>query len=91
MAPMGCFLPAGLHLVDQPGNALGESWQLRLEMKSHARLPTRQRSLWPVYINREEKQICAPYPDYPSYSAYIDLPNKEASGTYQFSGCSPDQ
>ena len=85
------FLPAGLHLVEQPGNALGKNWQRRLEMKEHARLPNRQRTLWPVYINRKEKQICAPYPGYPSYTARIDLPRDDASGTYHFSGCSPGQ
>ncbi len=83
----GQQLVNGLVLFDQPGSGLGISWQKQLQLKNHADLPARSRALWPVVLHRETRRVCANYPEYPKYSAYIDMPDSENDGIYQFGPC----
>ncbi len=80
-------LSNGLVLLDVPGTGLGQTWQRRLELKNHAQLRPRQRTLWPVLLGRADKTVCINYPDYPSYSAVIDLPGTEYDGVYTLGPC----
>lgn len=86
----GQSLGAGLHAVQKPGENFGQKWSYHLEMIQHDQLPNRRRQLWPVYLNRLEGKVCAPYPNYPSYPATLDLPGDQYDGVYRFSGCTPD-
>lgn len=84
----GQQLSNGLVLQPGPGAGLGQQWKLQLELTTHADLRNRPRSLWPVQLNRKLRKVCAQYPDYPSYSAYIDLPGTESDGVYSVGPCS---
>lgn len=83
----GQSLSQGLVWKDAPGANLGMNWQAHLELKNHAQLPPRARSLWPVMINAKQRKVCANYPGYPTYSAFIDMPGSENDGIYQLAKC----
>ncbi len=85
----GQLLLHGLTLVEQTGSAGPVSWQAHLELTRHAQLPPRNRRLWPVKINRNEKRVCVNAP-YPTYSGHVDLPGKEFDGSYVFASCTGD-
>ncbi len=84
----GQSLGQGLVLRQVPGASAGQTWSWHLELRNHASLPPRARSLWPVRIHTGEKRVCANYPDYPSYTAVIDMPGDANDGAYQFARCS---
>ncbi len=83
----GLRVPEGLILKDAPG-AMGEyNWTHRLELNAHEALPARaDRILWPVYLNRSDKQVCVNAP-YPSYTGHIDMPIDADDGVYAFASC----
>ncbi|MDJ0847772.1 MAG: hypothetical protein QNK04_05225 [Myxococcota bacterium] len=83
----GQHLAKGLVLQPVPGNGGGQSWQDRLELRNHATLRPRSRSVWPVKIHAGQKRVCADYPDYPSYSAFVDMPGESQDGVYLFARC----
>lgn len=84
----GQHLPTqGLVMRDVPGNGLGQQWQAHLELKNHASLSPRNRSLWPVMINTKQRKVCANYTGYPNYQTFIDMPGESEDGTYQFAEC----
>lgn len=77
----------GLVLRSVPGRGMGQSWSAHLELGNHASLPQRNRSLWPVELNRARRKVCANYPGYPTYSAFIDMPGESEDGEYLVSKC----
>ncbi|WP_375202877.1 hypothetical protein [Hyphococcus sp.] len=84
----GQQLPAnGFVLRPVSGSNLGVRWSGHLELKNHQSLAPRVRTLWPVSVNPAQRKVCANYPDYPTYEAYIDMPGAGADGTYHVSNC----
>lgn len=83
----GQSLGLGLVYRAQPGGGLGRSWPGHLELRNHASLPPRPRTLWPVRLHPGRRMICANYPNYPSYAVAVDLPGEEQDGTYQVARC----
>lgn len=84
----GQHLPAnGMVLRNAAGSNLGQHWVGHLELKNHAALRLRDRSLWPVSMNAAQRKVCADYPGYPSYPAFIDFPGDAADGIYHVSEC----
>lgn len=77
----------GLVLREQAGGGLGHTWQAHLELKNHAALPQRARSLWPVKIHPASRKVCADYPGYPTYSTFIDMPGGTNDGVYTVARC----
>ncbi len=77
----------GFVLRPVSGSNLGVRWSGHLELKNHEALAPRVRTLWPVSINPAQRKVCANYPDYPTYEAYIDMPGEGADGTYHVSNC----
>ena len=49
-------------------------------------LQDRERTPWPVRINRSERKVCIPFP-YPSYSANIIGSGEDTNGSYAFASC----
>ena len=80
----------GLVLRPTSGAGLGEQWTAQLELKNHAALSPRTRSLWPVKIHPGQRKVCADYPGYPTYSAFIDMPGTSDDGVYLVAPCSGD-
>ncbi|TQV87741.1 hypothetical protein [Aliikangiella coralliicola] len=79
----GQYVPQGFILREEKG-AL---WDAHLELKLHASLPDRARSLWPVMINRKLRKVCVAVQGYPTYSGHIDLPGDADDGVYIFKEC----
>ncbi len=77
----------GLVMRTIQGTGLGQQWQAHLELKNHSSLSPRNRSLWPVMINTKQRKVCANYPGYPSYPAFIDMPGESDDGIYQIPEC----
>ena len=82
----GQHLNKGLVLRKNPGSFATESWIYQLELTNHSQLLPRNRILWPVQINRQQKKVCVNSP-YPTYPAVIDLPGDEFDGEYVFASC----
>ncbi len=80
------YLAAGTILRDVAGSGGGATWSKQLELVRHKQLANRNRSLWPVKINRVLKKVCISTP-YPTFIAHIDLPGADADGNYEFSSC----
>ncbi len=74
----------------QAGAALGAAWLGHIELRNHARLSERQRSLWPVMIHMKKRKVCADYPGYPTYPVFIDMPGDVGDAVYEVSACKPD-
>ena len=58
-----------------------------LELKTHANLPARRRSLWPVRLLRDARKVCVDYPNYPSYDVHIDMLDDTYDGIYHVAPC----
>ena len=86
----GQYLVNGLVIVPAAGSGLGQKWESHLELKNHAQLSSRARTLWPVKLNIGLRKVCANYPNYPSYQAHIDMPGESGDGIYSFSQCVGD-
>ena len=86
----GQSLGAGIVYRPTPGGGLGRSWPGHLELRNHASLRARPRSLWPVRIHPGQRRICADYPGYPSYAVHVDLPGEAQDGVYQVARCRGD-
>ncbi len=84
----GQYLAQGVVLRNIPGEGLGKPWQARLELNKHTELREKPRTLWPVQLNTAQRRVCADYPEYPSYQAFIDMPGNDEDGVYQFARCS---
>ena len=83
----GQYLPEGMILIDQVGENASKQWKSHLQLKAHNRLPKRDRTLWPVSMSIAERKVCVFVPDYPTYSANVDLPGVENDGSYVFQSC----
>ncbi len=81
----------GLVLRPVAGAGLGQQWSAHLELENHASLPPRKRSLWPVKIHAGQRKVCADYPGYPSYAAFIDMPGESADGVYLVARCTGEE
>lgn len=82
----GMFVPEGFVLKEQPGSAIGVQWRWQIALKKHAELRQRNRTLFPVWLNRKEKKVCVDAP-YPTYEGYVDLQGQEYDGVYSFASC----
>lgn len=83
----GNHLAEGLVLRDVRGSGMGQSWQAHLELTNHDSLRRRTRTLWPVAIHTGLRRVCANYPGYPTYQAFVDMPGTAEDGVYGFSEC----
>jgi len=83
----GQHLSAGVVMVRQAGTGLNKRWAQHLQLKNHNQLRQRPRSLWPVELSRKDKRVCINFPGYPSYTAFVDLPDDAHDGVYQFGPC----
>ncbi|MEM1263497.1 MAG: hypothetical protein AAGH76_13935 [Pseudomonadota bacterium] len=84
----GKHVPAhGLVMHTQPGGGLGQAWLAHLSLRNHELLPARDRVLFPVMIHVEQRKVCADYPGYPTYPAFIDLPGGEHDAVYTVAQC----
>ncbi|MCR9094353.1 MAG: hypothetical protein NXI30_09055 [bacterium] len=86
----GQSLGVGIVYRPTPGGGLGRTWPGHLELRNHASLRARPRSLWPVRIHPDQRRICADYPGYPSYAVHVDLPGEAQDGVYQVARCRGD-
>lgn len=82
----GTLIPQGLVLIDAPGSGHDANWQYELQLVKHSELRERNRSLWPVRLNRAERKVCVPFP-YPTYSANVTGSGGNSDGVYEFSSC----
>lgn len=83
----GQYLGQGMILRTNKNNSTDKKWNAYLELKSHEKLPVRERTLWPVQINTSAKKVCANYPGYPSYQVHIDMPGEDNDGIYFVEEC----
>lgn len=83
----GQYLGEGVELIMQPGANGGQNWTAHLQLKAHQKLPARARSLWPVKMNIAQKKVCINVPGYPTYSAFVDLPQNSMDGVFMFQSC----
>lgn len=83
----GQYLGEGLVSINQPGANSGQAWETHLQLKAHDRLPSRERSLWPVKMSVALRVICINVPNYPTYSAFINFPDDENDGMFTFKSC----
>ena len=87
----GKHVPAhGLVMHAEVGGGLGQAWLAHLSLRNHDLLPARDRVLFPVVIHVEQRKVCADYPGYPTYPAFIDLPGDTHDATYMVSACKPE-
>lgn len=86
----GQAIPGGLKLVERSGQGLGKNWTRHLELKTHNQLRNRQRTLWPVELNRDERRVCVNYPNYPSCPAHVEFSGNKHDGIYAVGPCSGD-
>ncbi len=83
----GTQLIHGLVLRSEEGSGLGQSWSHHLELKTHAELPPRRRTLWPVRLLRKARKVCVDYPNYPTYDVHISLIDATHDGVYRVGRC----
>ncbi len=83
----GTQLVHGLVLRDAVGSGLGQTWSRHLELKTHANLPPRQRTLWPVLLLRKARKVCVDYPNYPTYDVHVDMLDDAYDGVYRVGPC----
>jgi len=83
----GQHLSAGVVMIRQAGGGLNQRWAQHLQLRNHSQLRQRPRSLWPVELSRKDKRVCINFPGYPSYTAFVDLPDDAYDGVYRFGPC----
>ncbi|MEL7538826.1 MAG: hypothetical protein AAFZ58_13735 [Pseudomonadota bacterium] len=87
----GKHVPAhGFVMHTKVGGALGQAWLAHLSLRNHDQLTARDRVLFPVMIHVAQRKVCADYPGYPTYPAFIDMPGEGNDAVFMVSACKPD-